>query len=114
MRCAISALVLCRHDKRNDKELHGHREIMSKPIRILLQTTIPPIDDDWNINRFSLLSEHLASLKDNDGQALCEVTARDRERETGGDDVMLSKLDATDFDELWLLSVYKGGGLDGV
>jgi hypothetical protein len=84
---------------------------MSKPIRILLQTTIPPIEDDWNINRFSLLSEHLASLRDNDGRALCEVTARDRERETGGDDVVLSKLDATDFDELWLFAVDTGDGL---
>jgi hypothetical protein len=84
---------------------------MSKPIRILLQTTIPPIDDDWNINRFSLLREHLASLRDNDGQALCEVTARDRESETGGDDLVLSKLDATDFDELWLFAVDTGDGL---
>ena len=26
-------------------------------IRVLLQTTITPIEDDWNIGRFSLLRE---------------------------------------------------------
>jgi hypothetical protein len=35
-----------------------------KPIRILLQTTIPTIEDDWSIGRFSLLAGHLASLTD--------------------------------------------------
>ena len=28
---------------------------MTKPIRILLQTTIPAIEDDWNIERFSFI-----------------------------------------------------------
>ena len=41
---------------------------MSKPIRILLQTTIPNHEDDWHIGRFSLLAEHLRSLTDNHGQ----------------------------------------------
>ena len=40
---------------------------MKKRIHVLLQTTIPPIEDDWNINRFSLLREHLSSLTDDDG-----------------------------------------------
>jgi hypothetical protein len=40
-----------------------------KPISILLQTTIPPIADDWNIDRFSLLRDHLASLTDESGAA---------------------------------------------
>ena len=84
---------------------------MNKPIRILLQTTIPAIDDDWNINRFRLLLEHLASLKDDEGHLLCEVTARDRETNAEGDDIVLSKLDATDFDELWLFAVDTGDGL---
>jgi hypothetical protein len=84
---------------------------MSKPIRILLQTTIPPIDDDWNINRFSLLREHLSSLTDDEGRAICEVTARDRETATDGNDTVLSKLDTTDFDELWLFAVDAGDGL---
>jgi hypothetical protein len=37
---------------------------LNTPIRILLQTTIPAIEDDWNINRFKLLREHLGSLTD--------------------------------------------------
>ncbi len=82
---------------------------MKRPIRILLQTTIPSIEDDWHIGRFSLLAEHLRSLKDEEGRALCEVTARDRE--TNGDDEILSRLDATDFDELWLFAVDQGDGL---
>ena len=40
---------------------------MTRPINILLQATIPFIDDDWNIDRFSLLRDHLASLKDEAG-----------------------------------------------
>ncbi|HYJ45956.1 MAG TPA: hypothetical protein VEV81_05020 [Pyrinomonadaceae bacterium] len=84
---------------------------MNRPIRILLQTTIPAIEDDWNINRFSLLAEHLRSLKDETGRALCEVTARDREADEDGNDVVLCRLNATDFDELWLFAVDTGDGL---
>jgi hypothetical protein len=84
---------------------------MKRPIRILLQTTIPAVEDDWHIGRFSLLSEHLGSLMDEEGQALCEVTARDRETNEAGDDEVLSRLDATDFDELWLFAVDMGDGL---
>jgi hypothetical protein len=36
---------------------------MSRPVRILLQTTIPAVEDDWNVESFSLLREHLESLK---------------------------------------------------
>lgn len=81
-----------------------------KPIKILLQTTIPSIEDDWNIDRFSLLREHLASLRDGSGNALCQVTARNREVNRG-DDITLSVLDTTDFDELWLFAVDNGDGL---
>lgn len=84
---------------------------MSRPIRILLQTTIPAVDDDWNVGRFSLLREHLASLKDEEGRALCEVAARNRETNADGDDEVLSRLDSTDFDELWLFAVDTGDGL---
>ena len=84
---------------------------MEKRIQILLQTTIAPIEDDWNIKRFSLLRDHLASLKDGDGQPLCEVTARDRETNEDGDDKVLSVLDGTEFDELWLFAVDTGNGL---
>jgi hypothetical protein len=34
---------------------------MSKPIKILLQTTIPTVEDDWHIGRFSLLRERRSS-----------------------------------------------------
>src|SRR5713101_802618 len=84
---------------------------MGSPIRILLQTTIPAIADDWNIDRFSLLRDHLASLTDESGEPLCNVTARNREVNTDGNDAVLSVLDTTDFDELWLFAVDSGNGL---
>ncbi|MEO7508795.1 MAG: hypothetical protein ABIZ95_16240 [Pyrinomonadaceae bacterium] len=82
-----------------------------KPIRILLQTTIPFTEDDWHIGRFSQLKAHLDSLLDDNGARLCEVTARDREVDASGDDVVLSQLDSSDFDELWLFAVDSGDGL---
>jgi len=84
---------------------------MRKPINILLQTTIPPVIDDWNIERFSLLRSHLASITDGRGNALFSVTARNRETNNEGNDVVLSILDTTDFDELWLFAVDTGNGL---
>ena len=84
---------------------------MEQPIRILLQTTIPSIEDDWNIDRFSLLRDHLASLKDENDKPLCTVTARNRETNAEGNEVILSVLDTTDFDELWLFAVDAGDGL---
>lgn len=81
------------------------------PIRILLQTTIAPTEDDWNIDRFRLLREHLNSLKDEDGRQLCEVTARNRAQNAAGDDPILSRLDNADLDELWLFAVDAGDGL---
>jgi hypothetical protein len=84
---------------------------MKKPIRILLQTTIPAIEDDWHIGRFSLLSEHLSILKDSEGHALCEVMARNCEKNAEGNDQVLSRLDSTDFNELWLFAVDAGDGL---
>ena len=83
----------------------------STPVRILLQTTNPGIEDDWNINRFSLLRDHLASLKDQGGKAWCEVVARNRQVNADGNDEVLSLLDRTDFDELWLFAVDTGSGL---
>jgi hypothetical protein len=84
---------------------------MSRPVRILLQTTIPAVEDNWHVGRFSLLREHLESLKDDEGRALCEVTARDRVADSAGDDEVLKRLDSTDFDELWLFAVDAGDGL---
>ncbi|HYP26591.1 MAG TPA: hypothetical protein VE262_07730 [Blastocatellia bacterium] len=86
---------------------------MSRPIRILLQTTIPKIDDDWNVERFSLLRDHLNSLTTEEGGRLFEVTTRDREEDAAGDDEVLSRIDGSDFDELWLFAVDNGGGLSG-
>lgn len=82
---------------------------MTRPIRILLQTTIPASEDDWNIERFSLLRDYLASLKDEAGNSVCQVTARNRE--SVADDPVLSTLEDSDFDELWLFAVDIGGGL---
>ncbi|HEU4869879.1 MAG TPA: hypothetical protein VFT08_03440 [Pyrinomonadaceae bacterium] len=84
---------------------------MPNPIHILLQTTIPAIEDDWNIGRFSLLRDHLASIKDESGVLLYKVTTRDREVDSAGNDTVLSVLDTTDFDELWLFAVDTGNGL---
>jgi len=84
---------------------------MSRPIRILLQTTIPGTADDWNISRFSMLRDYLAGLTDEDGAPLCEVTARDRTA-PGSPDPILSTIDRSDYDELWLFAVDTGDGLD--
>lgn len=84
---------------------------MTAPIRILLQTTIPGIADDWNIGRFSMLRDYLSGLTDDDGATLCEVTARDRTA-PGSSDPILSTIDRSDFDELWLFAVDTGDGLD--
>jgi len=84
---------------------------MTKPIRILLQTTIPFAEDDWHIGRFSLLSEHLASLRDETGNPLCVLTTRERESDAAGNDPVLSTLDESDFDELWLFAIDTGAGL---
>jgi len=83
---------------------------MPDPIRILLQTTIPTTADDWHIGRFSLLRDYLAGLTNRDGAPLCAVTARDR-APIGQPDPVLSTLDTSDYDELWLFAVDTGDGL---
>src|SRR5207249_683620 len=84
---------------------------MKRPIRILLQPTIAGFEDAWHIWRCSLLRGHLASLQDEAGNGLCQVTARNRESDAGADDPVLSTLDRSDFDELWLFAVDVGDGL---
>jgi len=84
---------------------------MNTPIRILLQTTIPYEEDNWHIGRFSLLNDHLSSAKTPAGEAVFEVTARNRETTSSGDDEVLSNLDSSDFAELWLFAVDLGEGL---
>ena len=83
---------------------------MSHIKRILLQTTIPYAADDWHIGRFSLLQEYLAGLRAEDGAPLFEVSARDRDA-LGKPDSVLSQLDNSDIDELWLFAVDTGDGL---
>lgn len=84
---------------------------MTSPIRILMQTTIPFAEDNWHIGRFSLLRDELASLKDEAGNHLYEVTTRNRELDSAGNDSVLSMLDTTDFKELWLFAIDTGDGL---
>jgi hypothetical protein len=83
---------------------------MSTPINVLLQTTIEPTENDWHIGRFSMLQSYLASLTTNDGRPLFCVTARDRGR-IGTPDPVLSSLDSSVYDELWLFAVDAGQGL---
>jgi hypothetical protein len=72
--------------------------------KILLQTTIPFAEDDWNVSRFSLLREALVA----DGH---EVIARNEELDDDHNDAVLMQLPASDFDQLWLLAVDTGDGL---
>jgi hypothetical protein len=84
---------------------------MKDPAKILLQTTIPAVTDDWHIGRFSLLASHLRSLKNADGSPLYDVTDRNRETDATGNDPLLSTLDESGFDQLWLFAVDVGTGL---
>ena len=79
-------------------------------IRVLLQTTIPTTTDDWHIGRFSMLAQTLASARGADGALLFDVTARDR-GPAGQPDAVLSALDRSGFDQLWLFAVDVGDGL---
>ena len=80
------------------------------PNKVLLQTTIPTAADDWSIARFSRLGALLAEQRDADGNPLYAVTARDRDP-LGQPDSLLSALDRSDFDQLWLFAVDTGDGL---
>ncbi len=84
---------------------------MTRPIRILLQTTIPFAEDNWHIGRFSSLRNELSSMKDKAGNQLCEVTTRNRETDAAGNDPVLSNLDQSKFNELWLFAIDNGDGL---
>jgi hypothetical protein len=85
---------------------------MNHTIRVLLQTTIPATTNDWSIARFQLLAKFLREQRDSDGQLLFDVAARDREP-LGAPDSVLSTLDRSGFDELWLFAVDVGNGLTG-
>jgi hypothetical protein len=79
-------------------------------VRILLQTTIPTIEDDWSIARFSQLAACLRGLRDNSDHRRFDVTMRDRDA-LGAPDPILSMLDRQPFDELWLFAVDEGSAL---
>ena len=84
---------------------------MNKQVKILLQTTIPYTEDDWHIGRFSMLAEHLRSIKDENGNALYEVATRNREPNGDGIDPVLGTLNESDFDQIWLFGLEVEGGL---
>jgi hypothetical protein len=84
---------------------------MARPINVLLQTTIEPTANDWHIGRFSMLRDYLAALTAADGSRLFQVTARDRDP-LGAPDSVLSSLDRSTHDQLWLFAVDTGNGLD--
>jgi hypothetical protein len=79
--------------------------------KILLQTTIETAEEDWAIHRFSQLAQLLRDQRDAHGAPLFEVVARDR-AVSGQPDPVLASIDRSDFDELWLLAVDVGNGLD--
>ena len=76
---------------------------MSERVRILLQSTITDVQDDWHVGRFSLLRDHLRTVAD--------VVARNREPDARGDDPVLSTLRPAEFDEVWLMAVDAGAGV---
>jgi hypothetical protein len=78
--------------------------------KILLQTTIPTTENDWSIARFSKLGTLLREAIGEDGRPLYEVTMRDRDP-PGLPDSVLSAIDTSDFDQLWLFAVDVGDGL---
>ena len=78
--------------------------------RILMQSTIPTTADDWSIARFSRLGALLRGARDDSGNSLYDVTMRDRDP-PGEPDSVLSTIDTSDFDQLWLFAVDSGDGL---
>ena len=79
--------------------------------KILLQTTIPYIQDDWSIERFSTPAEILSNSSNDHGNRKFGVVSRNRDNQGNADDCVLKRLDETDFDQLWLFGVDVGGGI---
>jgi hypothetical protein len=80
------------------------------PIHVLLQTTIPTTAEDWSIARFSRLGALLRNQRGGMGRPIFDVTMRDRDP-LGAPDTVLSSLDKSRFDEVWLFAVDIGDGL---
>ena len=71
---------------------------------ILVQTTLREGEGEWQIERFS----SLVSLLRAEGHT---VVARNREPDKTGSDPVLSTLETSGFDELWLFAADRGNGL---
>lgn len=71
---------------------------------ILVQATLREGEGEWQIERFS----SLVSLLRAEGHT---VVPRNREPGPDGSDPVLSTLDTSDFDELWLFAADRGNGL---
>lgn len=70
---------------------------MSKAIQILLQTTIPSVDDDWTIDRFSLLADpHEGSVGAPEGEDRARVIATGVSQTTGRDFNLIVAFERTD------------------
>ena len=82
---------------------------MARTVRILVQTTIPRRPDDWSIESLSLMRRELAQI-DEPGVRF-EVVSRDRAADPTSADPVLSRLDESEFDELWLFALDQGEGL---
>jgi len=78
--------------------------------RILLKTTMPFIENDWHVGRFSQLQDHLRSLATN-GARLYEVHARDRVEDDAGADVDLRAAGEGQYDQVWLIGTDSTGTL---
>lgn len=74
--------------------------------RILFKTTIPNVEDDWHVGRFSLAADHLRRLGH-------DVRACDRmDADTADEDIAAAA--CGEFDQLWLFGVDTGSGLCGL
>ena len=82
---------------------------MARTVKILVQTTIPSRPDDWSIGSLSLMRKELAEI--DEPEIRFEVVSRDRAADFKSPDPVLSKLDESDFDELWLFALDQGEGL---
>lgn len=92
-----------------NKSVRGGGVGVERTVRILVQTTTPGAPDDWSVGSLTLLTGHLASLRED--EARFEVTSRNREADSSGDDPVLRSLDRSSFDELWLFALDTGDGL---
>jgi len=82
---------------------------MPRRSKILVQTTVPKLSDDWSVDSLTLLREHLDGLEEEGNRF--EAVGRNREVPAGSSDPLLSRLDESDFDELWLFALDSGDGL---